>query len=84
MCSVPNVEVEVFPIEPGRWIAVIEGPGGPFSTEAPSPEQVEPEVRLAIAEVLGRTKVGLSLLDDQGAPWSPEIATKQAERLNVR
>ena len=80
----PDIEVEVFPIEPGRWIAVIEGPGGPFSTEAPSPERVEPEVRLAIAEVLGRTEVDLTFVDDEGARWSPETAAQQAERLGVQ
>jgi len=84
MSPVPSIDVEVFPIEPGRWIAVIEGPGGPFSTEAPTPDRVEPEVRLAIAEVLGRTDVDLIILDDEGAPWSPETALQQAQRLGVQ
>jgi len=50
---VRRAEIEVFPIEPDRWIAVIETPDGPFSTEAKVPERVEPEVREAIASVLG-------------------------------
>lgn len=78
---VKPVEVEVFPIEPNRWIAVIETPDGPFSTEARSPVQVELEVRDAIATVLGRTDVELILRDDVGGQWSLESAREQAARL---
>jgi hypothetical protein len=74
-------EVEIFPIEPGRWIAVIETPRGPFATEAQTPGTVEGEARDAIASVLGWTHVELVLLDDLGDPWSPESADEQAARL---
>ena len=76
-----RVEVEVFPIEPDRWIAVIETPHGPFSTVAPSPQQVEAEAREAIASVLGWTEIEVVLLDDLGDPWSPAGAGEQAARL---
>jgi hypothetical protein len=78
---VERVEVEVFPIEQDRWIAVIETPRGPFSTEARSPGQVEHEARDAIASVLGWTHVELLLLDDLGDRWSPASAETQAARL---
>jgi hypothetical protein len=84
MSGVHRVDVEVFPIAPERWIAVMEGPGGPFSTEARQPEQVEPEVRRAIAEVLGWTDVVLSVTDDQGNPWSLAAADAQYVRLGIR
>ena len=76
-----RVNVEVFPIEGDRWIAVIETSRGPFSTEARSPGRVEHEARDAIASVLGLTDVELVLLDDLGDPWSPASADEQATRL---
>jgi hypothetical protein len=48
-----RIEVEVFPVEPGRWIAVMNDPRGPFSTEAPTPDEVERKTREAVDEVLG-------------------------------
>jgi hypothetical protein len=81
---VERIHVEVFPIEPDRWIAVIETPRGPFSTEARSPEQPEPKAREAIATVLGRTQVDLDFADDLGGPWSPSGAEAQAARLLAR
>jgi hypothetical protein len=78
---VERVEVEVFPHEPDRWIAVIETPRGPFSTEARTPGTVEREARDAIASVLGWTHVDLVLMDDLGDPWSPASADEQAARL---
>jgi hypothetical protein len=78
---VERVEVEVFPIKPDRWIAVIETPRGPFSTEAQRPARVVHEARDAIASVLGWTHVEMVLLDDLGDPWSPASADEQAARL---
>jgi hypothetical protein len=78
---VNRADVEVFPIAPDRWIAVIETPGGPFSTEAPDPLRVEAETREAVAHVLGWNQFELTLVDDLGDPWSPEAAEAQAVRL---
>jgi hypothetical protein len=78
---VRRIEVEVFPIEPHRWIAVMEAPEGPFSTEASTAEQVEHETRKAIAEVLGWSEVEVIYRDDLGDPWSPSRAVEQAARL---
>jgi hypothetical protein len=38
------IQVEVFPDEPYRWIAVIHAPKGPFSTETTTASDVEREV----------------------------------------
>ena len=78
---VRRIEVEVFPIEPDRWIAVMEAPEGPFSTEASTPDQVEHGTRKAIAEVLGWSQVEIVYRDDLGDPWSPSRAAEQATRL---
>ena len=78
-----HVQVEVFPIEPDRWIAVIETPRGSFSTEAQTPGAVEREVRDAVASVLGWTQAELVLLDDLGHPWSLATADEQAARLLI-
>ena len=78
---VERVKAQVFPIEPGRWIAVIDTPRGPLSTEATSPARVEAEARDAIASVLGWPQIELVLLDDLGLPWSPASADDQAARL---
>lgn len=78
---VRRIEVEVFPIEPSRWIAVMEAPAGPFSTEASTPELVEDETRKAIVEVLGWSQVKIVYRDDLGDPWSPSRAAEQATRL---
>lgn len=71
----------MFPIEPSRWIAVMEAPDGPFSTEASSPDLVEHETRKAIMEVLGWSQVEVVYRDDLGDPWSPSRAADQAARL---
>lgn len=63
----PVLKVEVFPIEPTRWIAVIDAPKGPFSTEATSPELVGAEVARAILEVLG-SDLPHELVDESGHP----------------
>ncbi|WP_346621523.1 hypothetical protein [Blastococcus montanus] len=76
-----RIEVEVFPIEPSRWIAVMEAPDGPFSTEASTPGLVEHETRKAIVEVLGWSQVEVVYRDDLGDQWSPSRAAEQAARL---
>jgi hypothetical protein len=76
--------VEVFPIEAHRWIALIEGPAGPFSTEAPSPEKIADEVRSAITEVLGDNSPQLRLVDERGQSWTSEIAAAQVAALDGR
>jgi hypothetical protein len=81
MLFVRRIEVEVFPIEPARWIAVMDAPEGAFSTEASTPDLVEHETRKAIAEVLGWSEVEIVYLDDVGDPWSPGRAVEQATRL---
>jgi hypothetical protein len=78
---VNRAHVEVFPIAPDRWIAVIETPNGPFSTEASTPQRVEAEAREAVVDVLGWSEVELTLVDDLGDPWSPSAAAAQALRL---
>lgn len=78
---VRRIEVEVFPVEHDRWIAVIGAPLGPFSTEAVTPEDVEQKVCEGIAEVLGWTDVDVLYMDDFGQPWSPSRAADQAARM---
>ncbi len=73
--------VEVLPNERDRWVAVIDAPRGPFSTEAPTPEQVEHEVRESVASALGWAEVQLDFVDDLGDSWSPEQSAAQASRL---
>jgi hypothetical protein len=76
--------VEVFPIEPRRWIAVMEASGVPFSTEAASPEEVEDAARAAITEVLRIHDPQLELLDELGRPWNSEIAASQLKARDDR
>jgi hypothetical protein len=47
-----RIGVKVFPIEPDRWIAVIDAPEGPFSTEAVTLGQVAAS-RLTRPTVIG-------------------------------
>jgi hypothetical protein len=47
-----RIGVKVFPIEPDRWIAVIDAPEGPFSTEAVTLGQVAAS-RLTRLTVIG-------------------------------
>lgn len=75
--------VEVFPVEPDRWIAVIGAPAGEFSTETRTPAGVEQEVRQSISAVLGWADPDVVLVDDLGRPWSPRRANEQMARLEV-
>lgn len=77
---VPALQVEVFPIEATRWIAVIEAPDGPFSTEATSPDLIAGEVARVIREVLG-SDLEHELLDEDGQPWGEGVALEQLGRL---
>jgi len=73
--------VEVFPIESNRWVAVIDAPRGPFSTEAKTPSKIEEQVRESIATVLGWTEVHIDFVDDLGHRWSPDQSGVRASRL---
>lgn len=75
--------VEVFPVEPYRWIAVIEAPQGSFSTETQVASAVGAEVRASIQAVLGLVEPAFELVDDLGEPWSPSAGPAQMERLEV-
>ena len=67
---VPALTVEVFPIEPTRWIAVVDATKGPFSTEVASPQLVGAEVARAILEVRG-DDLPHELVDESGRPGMP-------------
>jgi hypothetical protein len=70
-------QVEVFPVDADRWIAVIDAPRGPFSTEVTAPRFVEAEVRSVMAAVLGTPDPVFVLVDGSGAPWSVQTASSQ-------
>lgn len=74
------LKVEVFPIEPTRWIAVVDAPEGPFSTEVTSPELVATEVASVILEVLG-PDLTYDLVDESGRLWGTDVARQQLGRL---
>jgi hypothetical protein len=75
--------VEVFPIAPDRWIAVIDTGLGPFSTETATPEGVEAEVVESLRQVLDVAQPHFDLVDDLGAPWVPRNAPAQLQRLGA-
>ncbi|MBC3763587.1 hypothetical protein ACUN7V_16310 [Quadrisphaera oryzae] len=66
-----TLTVEVDYIEPDHWIAVIDTPDGPFSTETDAAPKVETAARAAVAEVLSVVDVELVFVDFDGRPWSP-------------
>jgi len=76
-----RIRVEVFPIESTRWIAVIEAPRGPFSTETLRPEDIEAEVKASVRGVLGKGPFEIELLDDLGQRWTVASADAQSRRL---
>lgn len=78
-----KIRVEVFPLDASRWIAVIDGPRGPFSTEATRPEHIVSQVDASIREVLGANTFEVDLVDDQGRAWSIAAAPAQQRRLGV-
>ena len=80
---VERIRVEVFPVEPDRWIGVIEAPDGPFSTEVKHPRDVRADVQASAAGVLERDDLVFDLVDDLGRPWTPETANEQLQRLGV-
>ena len=77
------LQVEVFPQEPYRWIADIDAPSGPFSTETTAAADVPHEVEASIKAVLGLTQPAFELVDDLGDPWSPLDAPAQVQRLDI-
>ena len=77
-----GLRVEVFPVEPDRWIAVIDADAGE-STETPTAAGVEDEVRASIAAVLGISEPVFDLTDDLDQPWSPASAPAQLDRLQI-
>lgn len=78
-----RLTVEVFPVAKGRWIAVIDGPEGAFSTEAAEPGSVADEVQRAVGEVLGHSAPPVRLVDENGADWDLQVAQRQAQALDL-
>lgn len=76
--------VEVFPVEPDCWIAVIPARAGAFSTETDSPNDVHRAVRLAIQGVLEEPDPAFHLVDDLGRPWTLGSAQEQLTRLDIQ
>jgi hypothetical protein len=77
-----TLAVEVFPIAQDRWIAVIDGPAGAFSTQAKTAEEVVVEVEAALREVLGETTPPYRLTAPDGRDWTDDIAREQAAGLD--
>lgn len=64
-----RMRVEVFPIEPDRWIAVIDAPAGAFSTETKHPGDLRADAEKLAAAVLRRNDLAFDFVDDLGRPW---------------
>ena len=77
------LQVEVFPQEPYCWIAVLDAPNGPFSTETTSAADVPHDVEASIKAVLGLSRPAFNLVGDLGDPWSPLDAPAQVQRLDI-
>jgi hypothetical protein len=77
------LKVEVFPIAADRWVAVIDGPAGVFSTEVDRPEAVEQAVHTALREVMDRESPRFVLVDTDDEPWTEATAARQAKALDV-
>lgn len=71
--------MEVFPVALNRWIAVIDS----FSTESSTATGVEREVRSAMRGVLKIANPHFVLVDERGAPWTPEDALAELDRLGI-
>lgn len=80
---VSALQVQVFPVEVTRWIAVIEAQAGPLSTEVRSAALVAAEVARVIRDVLGPDLEHV-LVDEAGHPWSERVALEQVGRLAVQ
>lgn len=74
-------QVEVFPVAPERWIAVVEADLGPFSTETTRPEDVEAAVRDVIRDRMGAVEPVVELRDSARSPWTLQIAAEQLRAL---
>lgn len=77
-----ELQVEVLPVEATRWIAVIEAPAGPFSTEVTSAALVAAEVAKMIRDVLG-AEFEHVLVDEAGQPRSVDVSLEQLGRLTA-
>jgi hypothetical protein len=80
---VERIRVEVFPVEPDRWVSVIEAENGPFSTEVKHPRDVQADVEASAAAVLKRDDLAFDVVDDLGQPWTAARANEQLRRLGV-
>jgi hypothetical protein len=82
---VERTRVEVFPVEPDRWISVIEAPTGPFSTEVKHPRDVRADVQASAADVLERDDLAFDLVDDWVDPGRqrPQTSNCSVSALNT-
>jgi len=80
---VDSFRVEVLPLMPHRWMAVVAGPMGEFATTSPSPEQVPADVERAVSSLVGWGHAALEFVDERGDPWTPAKAYAQAVRLDL-
>ncbi|MDM7855505.1 hypothetical protein [Cellulomonas alba] len=71
--------VEVFPVEPYRWIAVIDT----VAAEATTAAGLEEDVRRTIREIFKIEEPRFEMVDDLGLPWTPRDAPAQIERLEI-
>ena len=81
--GVDAFRVEVLPLLPNRWMAVVAGPTGEFATTSRSPEQVPADVERAVRSVVGWVHSPLEFVDERGEPWTPAQAYAQALRLDL-
>jgi|GEM_PF-2448551 len=77
-----SVRVQVFPVQPDRWIAVVAAPGGTFVTQSQSAAGVASQVRSATEQTMGWVP-DMDLVDDRDLPWTPGQAGTQLARLGL-
>jgi hypothetical protein len=80
---VDSFRVEVLPLLPHRWMAVVAGPMGEFATTSSSPEQVPADVERAVRSLVGWAHAALEFVDERGDPWTPAKAYAQTVRLDL-
>ena len=73
--------VAVMPLDPKRWMSVVEGPTGDFAVTSTSPRNVIADVYRAVSVVLGWASIRLEFVDDLGDTWTPSTASAQLQRL---
>lgn len=71
-----RMRAEVCPIEPDRWIAVIDALAGAFSTETKHPGDLRADAEKSAAAVLRRNDVTFDAVDDLGWPWAEDMANE--------